>query len=138
MSEISYLQSRISQLEDEIRKLERERNNGEELIDDVTIKKNKNLEEMQRKRNTVRRMDDLRNSAPYADAVIGRLLDIYNDYRGGELDSAAQSIINKAHDRINTINYEIQCKRNEISSCYARIEAIRAEEERIRNEQSKA
>ncbi|MBQ6463907.1 MAG: hypothetical protein IJJ59_11340, partial [Pseudobutyrivibrio sp.] len=67
MSEISYLQNRISQLEDEIRKLEKERSNGEELIEDVTIKKNRNLEEMQRRRNTVRRIDDLRSSAPYAD-----------------------------------------------------------------------
>ncbi|MBE5919431.1 MAG: hypothetical protein E7272_06245 [Pseudobutyrivibrio ruminis] len=138
MSEISYLQNRISQLEDEIRKLEKERSNGEELIEDVTIKKNRNLEEMQRRRNTVRRIDDLRSSAPYADTVISRLLDVYNDNRGGELDSNAQDIINKAHDRINAINYEIQCKRDEIASCYARIEAIRAEEERERNEQSKA
>ena len=53
MSEISDLQNRISQFEDEIRQLERERSNGEDLIDDVTIKKNRNLEEMQRRRHTV-------------------------------------------------------------------------------------
>ena len=138
MSEISYLQGRISQLESDIRKLEKEKSNGEELIDDVTIKKNRNLEEMRRRRNTVKRVDTLRSSAPYVDAVITRLTDIYNDGRGNDLDSAAQGILNKAYARIDVINAEIQRKRNEISSCYARIEAIRAEEERIRNEQSEA
>ena len=134
MSEIDALYSRIHQLEDEIHKLERERQTGYEFIDEVVQGKNININEMERRRAEASKFGNLKHSAPYADFITNRMLEIYGNSRLEGIIANADSMTNKANNRIEEINRLIQQKREEINSCYRRIEQIREEERRRQEE----
>lgn len=133
MSSIGSLERRIAKLREEIAILERERDLCEQFIDIVRRGIEHNRFEFERRRSVARTVEGMQDRASFAHKLEARLLKNYNNITEGKINSAENSMLNKAYARIEAINESISEKRDEISSLEHEIERIReAERERER------
>ena len=133
MSSIGSLERRIAKLEEEIAKLERERDLCEQFIDIVRRGIEHNRYEFERRRGVIRTVDGMQDRASFAHKLETRLFKNYNNITEGKINSAENTMLNKAYARIAAINESISEKRDEISSLEDEIERIKeAERERER------
>ncbi|CBK75073.1 hypothetical protein CIY_24380 [Butyrivibrio fibrisolvens 16/4] len=128
---IGELQSRIWQLEDEIRILQRELNEGKDFLESFSLKMNQNVEEICRRYGVNEKAAATRLNATYADRLAGLIQENYGVNRRLEIaEEMSDGIVHKAKRRITNIEDEISHKRSMISSLQAEIRRIQEEEAR--------
>ncbi len=132
---IGELQARIWQLEDEIRVLQRELDEGRDFITSFTIKVDQNIDEICRRYAVNNKAEALRQNATYANRLAGKIQENYSVSRRLEIDEEmTEGIIRKARNRISIIEEEISRRRNVISSLQNEISRIQEEESRAARE----
>ena len=132
---IGELQSRIWQLEDEIRSLQRELDEGRVFLESFSVKMQENVDEICRRYKVNTKAQCMRLNATYSERLAGKIQDNYSVSRRLEIgDEMSDGIYNKAKRRIAYLEDEIRNRRNMISSLQAEIRRIQEEEARAYRE----
>jgi predicted nucleic acid-binding Zn-ribbon protein len=136
MGDIASLRREIECLEDEIRKLQKEREVGEDFIYDVNRGASHNEDEFNRRNFLSARIGEKRIRATFADKLMYRMQNNYGQIKRQQILESSNNMLKKAFSRIDEIDDAIANKRQQISNLENEIARIIAaqEEERRRHE----
>ncbi len=136
MGDIASLRREIDCLEDEIRKLQKEKEVGEDFVYEVNRGASHNEAEFDRRNSLSEGLGEKRIRATFADKLMYRMLNNYGQIKRQQIIETSNDILRKAYNRIDEIEVTIANKKRQISSLEDEIARIIAaqEEERRRHE----